>query len=143
MKIGTKANEKYTSAPSRQPRTEVVSSFAEVTRWNTSCCGIEPIAIVTHAALNQSHSFSPALGKKSNLPASAAAVITLPVPPAMSLTSQATAVRPSTIAALIQIPVSSESAPPESTEKTRPSAVSCAAVQPRYEMQMATLVATS
>ena len=36
----------------------------------------------------------PPFGKNSNLPASEAAAITLPAPPAMSPTSQATAARP-------------------------------------------------
>ena len=97
MKIGTKAKQKYTAAPISVPRTAVFSSLAEVTRWNTSCCGIEPMASVIHAARKASHSLAPAFGQNSNLPASEAAAMTLAGPPAMSPTSQATAVRPTRI----------------------------------------------
>jgi hypothetical protein len=83
--------------PASVARTAVFSFFAEVTRWNTSCCGMEPMASVIQAARNASHSLAPPLGQNSNLPASAAAAITLPVPPAMSLTSQAIATRPTRI----------------------------------------------
>ena len=81
-------------APYSVPRTAVFSSLAEVTRWNTSCCGIEPSAKVIQAATNASHSFASPLGQNWSLPASEAAVITLPAPPAMSPTSPATAHRP-------------------------------------------------
>ena len=70
MNIGTKAKPKYSSPPSSEPRTAVFSSFAEVTRWKTSCWGIEPMASVIQAARNQSHSLVPPLGQNSNLPAS-------------------------------------------------------------------------
>jgi hypothetical protein len=55
------------------------------------------MASVIQAARKASHSFAPAFGKKSNLPASAAAAITLPAPPAMSPTSQAITARPTRI----------------------------------------------
>ena len=48
-----------------------------------------------------------------------------------------------TIAAPIMMPVERSIEPPDSTQNTRPSAVSCAEVQPRYEAVMATLVITS
>jgi hypothetical protein len=74
--------------------TAVRSSFAEVTRWNTSCCGIDPMASVIHAAANQSHSFAPPFGQNSNLPASTAAEMTFVGPPARLPTKSATAVSP-------------------------------------------------
>src|SRR5687767_805630 len=128
---------------------------------------MEPMASVIHAARKASHSLLPPFGQNSNLPASDAAAITLPAPPAMSLTSQATPVRPrrittdwkrsvsatdhippqsvytTTIAAPIRMPLLRLIAPPESTENTSPSAVSCAEVQPRYEAVIATLVRSS
>src|SRR5688572_33229165 len=107
---------------------------------------MEPMASVIHAARKASHSLLPPLGQNSNLPASEAAAITLPAPPAMSPTSQATRLRPTrittdwkrsvsatdhippqivyttTIAAPIAIPALRLIAPPESTETTSPSA---------------------
>jgi hypothetical protein len=47
------------------------------------------------------------------------------------------------MAAPITMPVFRLMAPPESTENTRPSAVSCAEVQPRYDAVIATLVTSS
>ena len=47
------------------------------------------------------------------------------------------------MAPLITMPVESETAPPVSVENTRPSAVSWAAVQPRYETAMTALVPSS
>ena len=43
----------------------------------------------------------------------------------------------------MMMPVLSEMAPSVRVENTRPSAVSCAAVQPRYEIAMITLVPSS
>ena len=43
------------------------SSFADCTRWNTSCCGIEPSIIVIHAAKNQRTSFSSGVGQEVEL----------------------------------------------------------------------------
>ena len=167
MKIGTNAKLKYTRPPSSVPRTAVFSSLAEVTRWKMSCCGTEPIASVSHAVPNASHSLAPPFGQKSNLPASAAAAITLPAPPAMSPTTQATSVTPmmiitdwkrsvsatdhmpphtvypSTTAAPSTMPSGSGIAPLESVENASPSAVICAEVQPRYENVMTTLVTIS
>ncbi len=40
------------------PLTAVSASFADITRWNTSCCGIEPIMIVIAAPVQNSHSRS-------------------------------------------------------------------------------------
>src|SRR5262245_35615997 len=94
MNIGTKAKQKYATPPKSEPITAVRSSLAEVTRWKTSCCGMEPIASVAQAAANVSHSLVPPLGQNSNLPASAAAEMTLDGPPAMLPTRIATAVRP-------------------------------------------------
>jgi hypothetical protein len=59
----------------------VSSSFADCTRWNTSCCGIDPSIMVIHAARNQRMSFSSGAGKMLNLPASAACDTTAPAPP--------------------------------------------------------------
>ena len=134
----------------------VFSFFAEVTRWNTSCCGIEPIASVIQAATKASHSLAPPLGQNSNFPASDAAAITLPSAaghvahqpgdrgeadeddhrleqighrhrPHAAPDGVAEHDRPRRA----RCPASSDSAPPESTENTRPSAVICAEVQPR------------
>ncbi len=59
------------------------SSLALVTRWNTSCCGMEPMASVAHAATKAHHSLLPPVGQNWNLPASAACCSTVPKPPAM------------------------------------------------------------
>ncbi len=113
------------------------------------------MASVKNAVLNASHSLAPPFGQNSNLPASAAAAITLPGPPAMSPTNQAMTARPrmiitdwkrsviatdhippqtvyaSTTTPLMMMPVSSEIAPCVRVENTSPRAVSCAAVHPR------------
>ena len=95
MKIGTKAKQKYTSAPISVPRTAVPSSFALVMRWNTSCCGIDPNANAKNApAIVHQAAASPAAGKKSNLPSAEACAITFEAPPAMSPTRNATSVSP-------------------------------------------------
>ena len=83
--------------PSKLPRMAVRSFFADVTRWKMSCCGIEPMASVRNAVVNASHSLVPPLGQNSKRPASADAAITLPGPPAMSPTIQATMARPTMI----------------------------------------------
>src|SRR5436190_1567403 len=62
-----------------------------------SCCGIDPIASVRNAVTKASHSLAPPLGQNSNFPASAAAAMTLPGPPAMSPTNQAMIPRPTMI----------------------------------------------
>ena len=50
MNIGTNANARYESPPITAPREAVLASFADITRWKTSCCGIEPSIIVIAAA---------------------------------------------------------------------------------------------
>ena len=54
------------------PRTAVSSSFDDMTRWNTSCCGTEPSIMVMAAPMKNSHSFSPPVGRNWNLPSRAA-----------------------------------------------------------------------
>ncbi len=49
------------------PRTAVSASRADITRWNTSCCGIDPIMIVIAEPSQKSHAFSEASGKKRNM----------------------------------------------------------------------------
>ena len=75
------------------PRTAVFSSLALVMRWNTSCCGTEPKAKAKKAPA-MTHQPLASDGKKLNLPSAAACATTLLAPPAMSLTSTATSVRP-------------------------------------------------
>ena len=75
----------------------MVSFLEELTRWNTSCWGIEPSAIVTRAAIQPSMSAKSRLGRNENLPSAAAFAMTLEKPPAMSLAVQATISRPTTI----------------------------------------------
>ena len=43
--------------------------LADITRWNTSCCGIEPSIMVTQAAMKASTSRVCSAGQNSNLPA--------------------------------------------------------------------------
>ncbi len=75
--------------PSSVPRTAVFSFFADVTRWNTSCWAIDPIAIVAQAARNAIQSFSSAFGQNWSLPSRAAVSNTAPKPPAMPPSSHA------------------------------------------------------
>ncbi len=73
------------------------SFLDEATRWNTSCCGIEPNIIVIHAAVNQSISFNSGAGNRLNFPASDAWLSTVPTPPTMPLTSTAMYTMPTRI----------------------------------------------
>jgi hypothetical protein len=83
-----KAKQKYMQPPMIAERAAMFSSLADCTRWNTSCCGIEPSIIVIHAARNHSTSFSSGAGRRWNLPLAAACDTTVPTPPASPLTSQ-------------------------------------------------------
>ena len=85
--IGMNAKTKYRLPPSTDPATAVFSFFADITRWKTSCCGIEPNIIVIHAATKARISFAVSAGQNSNLPDSAAELITFEGPPARSLTT--------------------------------------------------------
>ncbi|MNT56930.1 hypothetical protein D3C72_1942680 [compost metagenome] len=59
----------------------------EVTRWNTSCCGIEPSIMVNSAAAKPMICMKSSDGRNSNLPAAAACDTTAVTPPAWPLTS--------------------------------------------------------
>ena len=48
------------------PRLAILTFFADITRWNTSCCGIEPIMIVMAAPIQNSQPCSVGSGKKLN-----------------------------------------------------------------------------
>ena len=54
------------------PLTAVSAFFADITRWNTSCCGIDPIMIVIAAPSQNSHACALASGKNLNMSRSAA-----------------------------------------------------------------------
>ena len=69
--------------------TAILADFAEVTRWNTSCCGSEPSIMVSSAPRKVSHIHGSGGGKNSNLPACEACSMTTPAPPVMPLTVQA------------------------------------------------------
>lgn len=47
-----------------------LADLADVTRWKTSCCGIDPSIIVTQAPMKVSQVERPSVGKNSSLPAS-------------------------------------------------------------------------
>ena len=64
------------------------SVLADITRWYTSCCGMEPSIMVTAAPMKATMSFGSKLCMKVNLPSLAALLITRSAPPAMSLNSQ-------------------------------------------------------
>src|SRR5690349_12920396 len=148
------AKQKYMQPPSIAERPAVFSSFEDATRWNTSCCGIEPSIIVTHAATKPRMPASVNWGTNvENLPASIAWLTTCPTPPASWLTPQpmysipmtmmiiwmksvmATAHTPpqivytSTVDAPTTIPTCCDIHPSDTTLKTRPSAEICAATQ--------------
>ena len=44
----------------------ILAVFADITRWNTSCCGIEPIIIVIAAEIQKSQPFTEFSGKNLN-----------------------------------------------------------------------------
>ena len=71
--------------------------LADMTRWKTSCWGIEPSIMVMAAAMKNVHSLTPPLGKNWNLPSRAAYSTTLPAPPARSAANQAIASKPTPI----------------------------------------------
>ncbi len=50
----------------------MVDVLAEVMRWKTSCCGIEPSIMVIQAPRKVSHCQGSGGGKKSSLPAAEA-----------------------------------------------------------------------
>jgi hypothetical protein len=65
--MGTKANAMYSSPPITGPR-RVRALLADITRWNTSCCGMEPSIMVMAAAKKKVHFLTPPVGKNWNLP---------------------------------------------------------------------------
>jgi len=67
--MGTKANMKYRLPPSTAPHTAIFSVREDCTRWNTSCCGIEPNIMVIQAAAKARISLRSGDGQKLNLPA--------------------------------------------------------------------------
>ena len=128
----------------------------DITRWNTSCCGMEPSIMVMAAAKKKVHSLAPPFcGKNWNFPSRAANSTTRPAPPARSAENQAMAIRPmaitiictksviatdhmppnsvytSTMAVPTTMPAVTDIAPCVSKLNTSPSAVICAATQPR------------
>ncbi|MOA24855.1 hypothetical protein D3C78_1455530 [compost metagenome] len=59
--------------PMMGPRRATEAFLEDITRWNTSCCGIEPSIMVMAAAMKKVHSLASAFsGKKRNLPSVAA-----------------------------------------------------------------------
>src|SRR3981081_405165 len=66
--MGMNAKQKYITPPSTDARPAIFSFLDEDTRWNTSCCGIDPSIIVIHAAKNHSVSLGVGAGQKSSLP---------------------------------------------------------------------------
>ena len=70
--MGTKAKPMYSRPPATGPRRAVVALLDDITRWNTSCCGMEPSIMVMAAAKKKVHSLAPPVGKKLNLPSRAA-----------------------------------------------------------------------
>ena len=55
--------------PATEAQIAILADLAEVTRWKTSCCGIEPSIIVTQAPMKVSQAERPSVGKNSSLPA--------------------------------------------------------------------------
>jgi hypothetical protein len=82
MNIGTPANSVYEMPPMIGPLTATSALLADMTRWKTSCCGIEPIMMVIAAPVQNSHSCSPPRGKKLNMSRDWPNSITRPTPPA-------------------------------------------------------------
>ena len=64
MNIGTKAKARYEMPPMIGPLTAVSAFLADITRWNTSCCGIEPIMIVIGRAEPEEPRVQRRLGKE-------------------------------------------------------------------------------
>ena len=69
----------------------------DVTRWNTSCCGMEPSIIVIHAVTNPITSIGLNAGQNENLPEAAAWATTVLTPPAWPETSQPMYIMPITM----------------------------------------------
>ncbi len=63
---------KYSTPPSTDAAPAMRADFEDITRWNTSCWGMEPSIIVIQAAKNPRISITLARGQKSSLPAAAA-----------------------------------------------------------------------
>ena len=82
MNIGTPANSMYEMPPMIGPFTATSALFADITRWKTSCCGIEPIMIVIAAPSQNSQPCSPPSGKNWKRSRDCAYSTTLPTPPA-------------------------------------------------------------
>ncbi|MNT03166.1 hypothetical protein D3C72_1376860 [compost metagenome] len=82
-----KAKKKYSTPPSTEARPAICSVRDEVTRWNTSCCGMEPSIIVNSAAAKPMICTRSSDGRNSNFPAAAACDTTAVTPPACPLTS--------------------------------------------------------
>ena len=64
------------------PFRAVSASLADMTRWNTSCCGIDPIIIVIAEATKNNQFLIVGSGKIANKSRSLAKANTLLAPPA-------------------------------------------------------------
>ena len=84
-KIGTAANRMYMPPPITGPQVAARRFFADITRWNTSCCGIEPSIMVMAAAKKKTMSCQRGSGRKRNRFLLVARSMTGCTPPAMSL----------------------------------------------------------
>ena len=137
------------------PRCAVRAFLADITRWNTSCCGMLPSIMVMAAAMKNAVSCQVGAGHRRHKSSRAASASTWSAPPASSAENtaitdrpststiiwmksvQATATKPPTItytstaAVPMTMPAVSEISPADSTLNTSPRAVTCAATQPR------------
>lgn len=69
INMGTKANTMYSEPPMTGPSCATVASLDDMTRWNTSCCGMEPSIMVMPAAIKNSQVLPSAFsGSKRSLP---------------------------------------------------------------------------
>ena len=84
-KIGTAANRMYMLPPITGPQVAARTSLADITRWNTSCCGMEPNIMVMAAAKKKMMSCHFGSGQKRNRSLLVARSSTGCTPPAMSL----------------------------------------------------------
>lgn len=82
--------------PITGPRVAAFSSRADITRWKTSCCGIEPNIMVIAAAMKNMISVKLGSGKNLNRSLLAASSITLSAPPARLAAKMAIADSPTT-----------------------------------------------
>src|SRR2546425_116454 len=78
------------------PRVAAFSLWADITRWNTSCWGMEPSIMVMAAPKKKRISCQLGSGQNWNRSRLTARSMTLPAPPAMSLANQASTTRPTT-----------------------------------------------